>query len=97
MHSFWSTSRAWRCALSETMVPSAVDWQDFTDRLEEVEHHIARGQKFIAQTANSLQHATQLGLDASEGEEILLTLEAVQQIYLKERDELKQVLRRLAN
>jgi hypothetical protein len=39
----------------------------------------------------------QLELDPIEGEHVLRTLEAMQEIYLQKRDELKEARRRLAN
>jgi hypothetical protein len=74
-----------------------MDWQSLTSELEEVERQIALGETLIANARDKLKHAIELDLYPGEGERVLRALEAVQEVYLLTRAELKEARRRLAN
>jgi hypothetical protein len=81
----------------ENCTSPRMEWETVTERLEEVERQIATNETMIANAREKLEHAIELELDPAEGEKALGNLEAVQRVYLLERDELKEALRRLAN
>jgi hypothetical protein len=74
-----------------------MDWERLTSQLEEVERHIAIGESLIARARDSFSRAIELGLDPAEGKHVLQALEAVQEVYLQQRDELLEVRRRMTN
>lgn len=74
-----------------------MNWETLYKRLREIERHIATGERFIVRTRNKLKTAIRDGRDPVEGEQVLRTLEAVQALYLEERDRLKDALKRLVN
>lgn len=74
-----------------------MDSEALYKRLREVERQIATGERLIARTRKNLETAVEDGRDPVEGQQVLRTLEGVQQVYLDDRDLIKEALKRLAN